>query len=294
MALVKNPMLRARRAPSEAGGGAARVGPADDLAPDEGCVVADVVASLDIGPGSWEMRLVEDHDMIGGGVRAGVARPEQLPTAPHRSRLRSRTSGGSRSRPCRWLPSALCSRSGSRRARRRCPRRPGRSLVIAQRSHTCARTSATASAISARSLRVDLMESSGAASSPRRRSRTAPASARRCSISAQLSPPPASMRAAWTRTLPRSCKRRWPLRDAPDERASPRPNRSAKDPKCVQADVRHDTGPAGFHLHADGAGTVHFGSALLEGDTAASTQSVSLTKRAFSRLSRAQVMRPRE
>ena len=44
-------MLRARRAAVKARGGAARVGPADDLAPDEGCLVADVVASLE-SPGS--------------------------------------------------------------------------------------------------------------------------------------------------------------------------------------------------------------------------------------------------
>jgi hypothetical protein len=55
-----------------------------------------------------------------------------------------------------------------------------------------------------------------------------------------------------------------------------------------------DTAPTGFHLHADGAGNFHFESALLASELLASTPTVSLTKRAFSRLSRVQVMRPRE
>jgi hypothetical protein len=59
----------------ETRGGAARVGPADDLAPDEGCVLADVVASLDIARQLRDRR-VEDQHMVSGGVRAGIARPE--------------------------------------------------------------------------------------------------------------------------------------------------------------------------------------------------------------------------
>jgi hypothetical protein len=62
----------------------------------------------------------------------------------------------------------------------------------------------------------------------------------------------------------------------------------------VQADVRHDTLSADVHLHATGAGTVHLGSALLEGDTAASTQSVSLVGRAFPRIRADQFTRSRE
>jgi hypothetical protein len=88
-------------------------------------------------------------------------------------------------------------------------------------------------------------------------------------------------------------KKRWPLRDRRREgitETQPVGERA----KSVQADVGCDTGPAGFHLHARCAGTVHFGSALLEGDTAASTQSVSLVGRAFPRMRPSQVMRTRE
>ncbi len=52
--------------------------------------------------------------------------------------------------------------------------------------------------------------------------------------------------------------------------------------------------PTGFHLHADGAGNFHFEGALLASDLWLRTPTVSLTQRAFSRLSRAQVMRWRE
>ena len=52
--------------------------------------------------------------------------------------------------------------------------------------------------------------------------------------------------------------------------------------------------PTGFHLHADGAGNFHFEGALLASDLWLRTPTVSLTQRAFSRLSRGQVMRWRE
>ena len=56
---------------------------------------------------------------------------------------------------------------------------------------------------------------------------------RRCSMSAQLSPPPASIRHDCTRTLPRSCNGvRSPFHGMRDDSASPSPNRSAKDPRA--------------------------------------------------------------
>ena len=56
---------------------------------------------------------------------------------------------------------------------------------------------------------------------------------RRCSMSAQLSPPPASIRAVCTRTLPRSWTgSRSPVSGIRAESESPRPNRSAKQPRA--------------------------------------------------------------
>ena len=56
---------------------------------------------------------------------------------------------------------------------------------------------------------------------------------RRCSMSAQLSPPPASISAIWTRTLPRSWTgSRSPLAGIFDESNEPSPNRSAKLPRA--------------------------------------------------------------
>jgi len=55
---------------------------------------------------------------------------------------------------------------------------------------------------------------------------------RRCSMSAQLSPPPASISAIWTRTLPRSCSGiRSPRAGIFDESNEPSFNRSANDPR---------------------------------------------------------------
>lgn len=65
-------------------------------------------------------------------------------------------------------------------------------------------------------------------------------------------------------------------------------------PKRVQADVSHDPGPTGFHLHATSAGTVHLRSALLCGSAAVSTTTVSPTGRAFPRTCADQVKWRRE
>ena len=67
-----------------------------------------------------------------------------------------------------------------------------------------------------------------------------------------------------------------------------------KGPKSVQADVGHDTGPAGFHLHASRAVSVRLGSALLVGILLASTPTVSPAGRAFPRTRDGQLTRRRE
>ncbi len=105
-------------------------------------------------------------------------------------------------------------------------------VVAAERRHTAARTLAMAShrpprvsASMSRKVRYSV-ESDG----------TEPNSsawARRCSMSAQHSPPPASINMAWVNTLPRSWSgSRSPVRGMRAESEWPSPNRSAKVPRA--------------------------------------------------------------
>jgi hypothetical protein len=88
-----------------------------------------------------------------------------------------------------------------------------------------------------------------------------------------------------------------------DPTASPRdpsrqritePQSVGKAPKGVQADVSHHPGSTGFHHDATSAVTVHFGSALLFGESVASTPTVSPTGRAFPRTRTVQLKWTRE
>src|SRR5579875_388124 len=101
-----------------------------------------------------------------------------------------------------------------------------------ERRHTSARTLARAPAMLAR---VDAVirwkVRASVVSEGTGPNRSSPI--RRCSMSRQLSPLPASIRAAWARTLPRS----WnatprPRQGITDERTSPNPKRSANRPRA--------------------------------------------------------------
>ena len=60
-----------------------------------------------------------------------------------------------------------------------------------------------------------------------------PSSARRYSISAHASPPPASINIAWVNTLPRSWTgARSPAHRTPHDKDAPGPNRSANTPNA--------------------------------------------------------------
>ena len=110
--------------------------------------------------------------------------------------------------------------------------------------------------------------SCGAVSSPRRRSRTAPP--RRAG--ARYPRSSRSVREHESRLdEPRAAGREQALAVAGSqtERASPRPNRSAKEPRACRPTCGTTSRSVGFHLHVCCAGTVHLGSALLEGDAAA-------------------------
>jgi len=69
-----------------------------------------------------------------------------------------------------------------------------------------------------------------------------------------------------------------------EESKSPNPQTVGKGSKGVEADVGHDLVAAAFHLHADGAVTVHLAGALLTRVSDASTTSESLVRRALPRM----------
>ena len=101
-----------------------------------------------------------------------------------------------------------------------------------RRAHTSSRTAAraahrspTVAGSNARTVRYSV----GAdATSPNR-----PSSARRYSISAHASPPPASINIAWVNTLPRSwTAARSPAHRTPGDKDAPTPNRSANAPNA--------------------------------------------------------------
>jgi hypothetical protein len=74
----------------------------------------------------------------------------------------------------------------------------------------------------------------------------------------------------------------------------PEPQPIAEVSKSVQSDVGYYACPTGFHNDATSAVTVHFGSALLFGDSVASRTTVSPTGRAFPRTRAGQVKCRRE
>ena len=107
-------------------------------------------------------------------------------------------------------------------------------VVADDRRHTSLRTGATASAMAERVVDVSWWKvRNTVVSEGTQPNRSSPR--RRCSMSAQLSPPPASIKATWTKTLPRSCKgSRSPLHGMAAESASPSPIRSANAPMACR------------------------------------------------------------
>jgi hypothetical protein len=107
-------------------------------------------------------------------------------------------------------------------------------VVAADRAHTFARTSAMATSNAPQVPSVISWKVRNTVepedTQPNRSGWT-----RRCSMSAQLSPPPASTSAIWTRTSPRSCNgMRSPVHGIRDDSESPRPRRSAEDPRACR------------------------------------------------------------
>ena len=127
---------------------------------------------------------------------------------------------------------------------------------------------------------------------------TAPNSAawaRRCSMSAHASPPPASINIAWVSTLPRSCTgSRSPVERDPRRQRIAQPQPVGERAKRVQPDMGHDLVAAAFHHHRNRAVTVHLASALLARDSDASTTSESLARRALPRMGDPQLTQTRE
>ena len=124
--MTKKPTLRSRQAernPSVQPAESARTMTGHST---EWRIVAYVVASGDLG-GQLGDAGIEHGDVGGDGVHTGVNGAKEPRDGLTGLISRSRTWDGSRSRPCTWQPPALCSPSGCRSARRRCPRRPGRS-----------------------------------------------------------------------------------------------------------------------------------------------------------------------
>ena len=99
----------------------------------------------------------------------------------------------------------------------------------ARRAHTSSRTAARAAHRSAGSNDRTVRYNVGAdAVSPNK-----PSSARRYSISAHASPPPASINIAWVNTLPRSWTgARSPAHRTPHDKNAAGPNRSANAPNA--------------------------------------------------------------
>lgn len=109
---------------------------------------------------------------------------------------------------------------------------------------------------------------------------------RRCSMSPQHSPPPASMSMSMecTNTLPRSWRGR-PFTgdgDASGQR-SPETEAVAKGPKSVQLDMGHDLLPAAFHDHVSLLVASPRKCPPVSGPAALRQAAVSQLRRAFSR-----------
>ncbi len=229
-AVTKKPMLRSRQAPGTLGA-PGRVGPHHDGSLHEGRVVAAPVTERDL---AWQLGDggVEDAHVVGHGVGPGVARTQErrqhlaggIGEAEHRVEAKpALVRGRRRTLSSVWISTSEASMSRSTGSL---------PLVAPARRQTSARTSAIGFGDPAPRRGViswkvrKTVESDG--TEPNRSSWS-----RRCSMSAQLSPPPASISAVCTRTLPRSCSgKRSPRGGIRAESESPSPNRSAKAPRA--------------------------------------------------------------
>ena len=233
--------------------------------------------------------------MVGHGVGAGVARTQQP---------RERLAGGigetehrvdSPTRPCSAGPCPPWSRCGSRRARRRCrgspaPSPSSRPSVATPRRALRRTPRASASLVSGViSWKVrNTVESDGA--DPNRSSW-----ARRCSMSAQLSPPPASISIDWTSTLPRSCSGiRSPRGGIASRERISEPQPVGKGPKSVQSDMAHDPVPPDATTRRRVLLPFILEVPFWSWELGVSTTSVSPDRRAVTRMRVVQFMRLRE
>ena len=175
---------------------------------------------------------VEHREVIGDRVRGRRCRAATSRRASRRSRPRNRTSDGTRTRPCSSAPSLLV--LGVDLDQRRVDVQHHRpSPVVDRRVPHPARTSPIASHNPPRVDRVDLTVTCDTTSSPTAPARTVPACARRCSISAHASPPPASINIACTSTFPgHAPASRSPADRIRADNASPSPSRSANRPNA--------------------------------------------------------------
>ena len=171
-------------------------------------------------------------------------------------------------------------------------KKTGPVLVTAERSHTRARTLAISVAILDRVSLLISCKLRCSVESEATKPNSA-ASARRCSISAQLSPPPARNESRLDEDLAPVVNKRWPLWDR-GRKGVTETQPVGERAKSVQADVRHDTGPAGFHLHARLCWYRSSWKCPSREGYCCSTQSVSLVGRAFPRIRADQVTRTRE
>jgi hypothetical protein len=203
---------------------------------DERSLAGDGLVSRPVAggdrPGQLSDRLIEHGDVVGHGVRAGVARTQhprkRLTGASAKKNIGWKPKpplkwGAACSLPSEWISTSVASMSTT----------TGAVPVVAEdRAQTFFRTVAIADVIEPRTdpsiswKARCTVESEG----------TEPNSVdwrRRCSMSAQDSPPPASTSAIWVRTLPRS----WTAICSPQggiapKSASPSPRRSLKAPSA--------------------------------------------------------------
>src|SRR3990172_5287553 len=102
-------------------------------------------------------------------------------------------------------------------------------------------------------------------------------------MSAQHSPPPASINMVWVSTLPRS----WtgtprPFQPTARDSASPTPIRSANAPNDVKPNMTHHLYASAFHRHIHRAVSVHLGDALSLGLMRAFTTRINPSREGFS------------
>ena len=232
-ATTAKPTLRARQRHTKS------VHPAESTrtctgAAHQGRVVTGTVTDGDLG-GQLGDRLIEHGDVIGDRVRPGVARPQQHRRASRRWRRRSSRSDGTRTRPCSSGPSRPCSPSGSRCNDESMSNTTVAVPVVAAAAPPHLRRAPRRSPPTAQpTCRVDAGGTCDTASSPTAPTRTDRGCARRCSMSAHASPPPASINIACASTLPRSCNGTRSPRDRDRVPTANRPsrNRSANAPSA--------------------------------------------------------------